>query len=79
MNKEIIELEDTVIIDYENQDPVILNETATEIYYLIKKEKTTKEIIDFIFKNYEISMVNEKEVIKDITSTVNEIKNLLRR
>lgn len=77
MKKEIIDLGDTIIIDIEGKDPMIFNETATEIFHLLKENKTAEEIISFFFSKYRIADSERESAVISIENTMNEIKGIL--
>ena len=75
MNIEIIDLEDTIIMDFEDKDPIVLNETATEIFRLLQKNLSENEILDQMFKKY--SIPDKDTATSSIRKTIAELKSVL--
>ncbi|MET1967913.1 PqqD family protein [Enterococcus gallinarum] len=75
MNIEIIDLEDTIIMDFEDKDPIVLNETATEIFRLLQNNLSENEILDQMFKKY--SIPDKDTATSSIRKTIAELKSVL--
>lgn len=75
MNIEIIDLEDTIIIDMEGKDPIVLNETATEIFRLLQNNLSDNEILDQMFEKY--SIPDKDTATSSIIKTIAELKLVL--
>lgn len=74
INKNLLfEKIDDQLVCFDSDKSIIyyFNNTAKEIFLLIKKNKTKKEIVDIFLKKYQI---NEKQLVNDIEFFLNELR-----
>lgn len=63
--------EEAVILNLDSGYYYSLNELGTKIWQLLIKNKTTAEIISFVYKEYDI---NKNKIKKDLLKIINELK-----